>query len=206
MTFIYEMCPHCKGELIERKQPLEDSDSVNFCPKCGKKLVWACCGEQKLDDTMYKIVLNDATASDWRDRKNEFLSTLMKMGNCDMQEALKKYNTKDSIIFEGDVSATYVCIDVLEGFMPSIHYTVIPPFPYERFLDPFVSLCPVCGSDLIWKAEDTDHPNYVKEGLFCEKCNDWYMFNTRSKMVDDEEMLDEQLEHLGQLLKKDQTV
>ena len=68
------------------------------------------------------------------------------------------------------------------------------------------SLCPGCGSDLIWKAEDTDHPNYVKEGLFCEKCNDWYMFNTRSKMVDDEEMLDEQLEHLGQLLKKDQTV
>lgn len=49
-----------------------------------KKLVWACCGEQKLDDTMYKIVLNDATVSDWRDRKNEFLSTLMKMGNCDM--------------------------------------------------------------------------------------------------------------------------
>ncbi len=176
MIFLYEICPHCMKQLIERKQPIEDNDSVNFCPKCGKKMVWACYGEQKTDNTVYKIILNDASLSDNMDQENRFLSALMKIGDCDREEALQRYGTKDSVIFEGNVSDAYVSMGLLDGFTSWIHYTVVPEFPFERFLNPFVSICPNCGSDTIYKTEDIDNPpNYMKDGFFCENCNEWVM-------------------------------
>ena len=36
IPYIYDICPRCMDELIERKLPLEDLDSDKFCPKCGK--------------------------------------------------------------------------------------------------------------------------------------------------------------------------
>lgn len=190
MTFIYEMCPHCMSQLNERKQPLEDCDSVNLCPQCGKKMVLACYGEQKIDNTIYKIILNNASISDYMDKKNRFLSMLMKLGDINLEEALKKYKTKDCVIFEGNISSTYVSMGLLDDFTPSITYTVVPEFPFERLLDPFISICPICGSDTIHKTEDVEvPPNYVKDGIFCEKCNTWVMSTTMPKSDNDIEIL-----------------
>ena len=188
--FIYEICPHCMDQLLERKQSVEDVNSVNFCPQCGKKMVMACFGEKKMDSTIYKIILNDASVSDYNDRKNKFLSTIMKIGGFNFNEALEKYRTKDCVIFEGNISGAYVSMGLLDNFTPSIHYTVVPQFPYERLVNPFVSICPTCGSDTVYKTEDIDNPkDYVIDGFFCEKCNEWVMFTTRPKSEDDAEIL-----------------
>ena len=197
MMFIYEMCPHCKDQLYERKQPTEDMDSANFCPGCGKKMVMACYGEQKIDNTVYKIILNDASVSDYNDKKNSFLLLLMKIGNISQDTALERYKTKDCVIFEGNISATYVNMHMLDAFTPGIHYTVIPSFPLERLMEPFISLCPVCGSEIIHKTEETDTPpDCVKDGMFCGKCNDWTMYTILNKS-----QIDETLYHLKVSLK-----
>ena len=113
----------------------------------------------------------------------------MELGNISFNEALKKYGTKDCVIFEGDVSSTYVSMGLLDGFTPSIISTVVPPFPFERLVNPYICICPTCGSDTIHKTEDVDiPPNYVMDGVFCEKCNEWVMF-TMPKSDDDMEML-----------------
>lgn len=171
---------------------MEDMDSVNFCPKCRKKMAIACYGEQEIDDTVYKIILNDASVSDYMNKRNNFLSVLMKMGNVSFEDALKRYTTKDSVIFEGNISAAYVNMHALDGFTPSIHYTVAPSFPFERLLEPFICLCPICGSEVIHKTEEADKPaGCVKDGMFCEKCNDWVMY-----AVLDKSQLDETIYHL----------
>lgn len=182
MIFIYEMCPHCMERLIERIQPMEDGNSVNLCPKCRGKMVMACYGEQRIDNTIYKFVLNNASVSDHMDKKNRFISTLMKMGDIDFDEALKRYQTKDCVIFEGNASNTYVNMGLLDNFTPSIQYSVVPAFQFERLLNLFISICPICGSDTIHKTEDVDVPsNYIKDGFFCEKCNKWIMSTTMPK-------------------------
>ena len=188
MTFIYEMCPYCMEQLIERKQSIESQNNTNFCPKCGKKLALACYGEQKLDNTVYKIILNDALISDCENKKNNFLHVIMKVGNCSFDEALEKYNTSGCVVFEGDISGAYVSMGLLDDFTPDIHYTVIPSFPFERFLDPFISICPTCGNDTIHKVEDMrGASDYVKDGIFCERCHEWLMFTTMPKSNDEME-------------------
>ena len=197
MTFLYEMCPHCMNRLHQRKQPMEDMDSVNLCPQCGNKMVMACFGEEEVDDTVYKIILNDAAVSDYEDRKNRFLSVLMKLGNISPDEALERYGTKDCAIFEGNVSNTYVNMHLLDEFTPGIHYTVVPTFPFERLIGPFTSLCPVCGSNMVCKKEDIDNsPDYVWDGYYCENCNEWFMKGMVNKL-----QLDETLYHLTASLK-----
>lgn len=187
--YIYEMCPRCMNQLIERKQSVEDMESVNFCPECGRKLAIACFGKQKIDNTIYKIILNDASVSDHENRKNIFLSALMKMGGINFRKAIEKYTMKDSVIFEGDISSTYVNMGVLDDYTPSIHYTVVPQFPMERLIEPFCSICPTCGSDTVHKTAEIENlPDCVEEGIFCEKCNEWVMHAVVSK-ADDVEML-----------------
>lgn len=179
----YEICPHCMNELIERKQPIED-EKINYCSKCGKKLVLACYGKHKIDNTIYKIILNDTSLSDYM--KNKFLSVLMKIGGCNLKQALEKYETKNSVVFEGNINDTYVGMGLLDGYTSGIHYTVVPEFPFERFLNPFISICPVCGGDTIYKTEDIDYPpNFIKDGVFCENCNDWLMCTVISKESDE---------------------
>lgn len=171
---IYEMCPRCKDALIERKQSFEERDSVDYCPKCGHKLEWALLGG-KIDDTTYKIILNDTSFTE-HNKRIRFLEILKKIGNLSFSETMEKYKTKDCLIFEGDVCKTYVNMSLLDDFTPDIHYTVVPDFPLERLVNPFVSICPTCGSDTIHKTEDMDvPPNYVNDGFFCEKCNEWVM-------------------------------
>ena len=185
--FVYEICPQCMDQLYERKQPIDDTNSVNFCPKCGKKMECACVGEQRIDDTIYKIILNDASIPDLGDKKNKFIDTLMHIGAFDLGEAQRLYGAENSIIFEGNVSATYVNINLLEDFVPDIHYTVIPPFPFECLLNPFISICPFCGNNTVHRTEEVNNrPDDVKDGIFCETCNDWIMSTICSKLqIDD---------------------
>ena len=166
IPYIYDICPHCMDELIERNLPLEDLDSDKFCPKCGKKLNAALLGAQKLDDTTYKIILKDASITEYGNRRNRFIEELMKMGNISFDEALEKYNTKDSLIFKGNAREVYIKMDLIDGFSDQLHYQVVPNFPFLRFATPFSCICPTCGSDTIPK----------EGGIFCEKCNEWVLY------------------------------
>ncbi|MCM1251592.1 MAG: YgzB family protein [Clostridium sp.] len=164
MAYIYDMCAHCMDELIERKPLVEDYDSDKFCPKCRRKLDMAIYGTQKLEDTRYKIILKGGSIIvDFR--RERFLKTLMKIGNISYEEALEKYHTKNSLIFEGDARGVYISDNLLHGFSDAMKYEIIPEFPFQRCLGPFYSICPTCGSDTVWK----------EDGCFCEKCNKWLL-------------------------------
>ena len=176
---VYEMCPRCKDALIERKQSFEERDSVNYCPKCGHKLDWALMGD-KMDDTAYKIILNDTFCLTDYNKRIKFLEILKKMGNFSFNETLEKCKTKDSVIFEGDIKDVYLNMNLLDDFTPDIHYKVVPELPFARFHDPFISICPTCGSDTINKTVDVS-PDYVHEGVFCETCNKWVMYTSKPK-------------------------
>ena len=165
MPYFYDICPWCMDELTERDQHAEGGYSDKFCPKCGGKLETALIGAQKIDDTRYKIILEEAYISDYMDRKNRFIELLMKWGNISFDEALEKYNTKDSVIFEGDVREVYINMHLIDGFTDQIRYRVVPEFPFVISLTPFICICPDCGSDTVEK----------KGGIFCEKCNKWIL-------------------------------
>ena len=163
MPYIYDICPWCMDELIERDQHAEGGYSDKFCPKCGRKLEIALMGVQKIDDTRYKIILEEAHISDYMDRKNRFIDLLMKWGEISYDEAMEKYNTKDSVIFEGDAREVYINMKEINGHPDRVRYRVVPEFPFLRFATPFICICHTCG-------------NYVVEregGTFCEKCNEW---------------------------------
>lgn len=184
--YVYEICPYCMDQLYERKQPIDDV-VVNYCPRCGSKMECACLGEQRIDDTIYKIILNDVSIPNLGDKKNKFIKTLMRVGGFDLEEAQGIYRTENTLIFEGNVSETYVNMNLLEDFVPDIHYTVIPQFPFESLLNPFISICPICGNDTVSRTEEVNNrPDDVKSGIYCETCNDWIMFTICSKsQIDD---------------------
>ena len=179
MRRIYEVCIRCMDEPVERKQPPEDQESVNYCPKCGHKLDWALVGD-KMDDTAYKIILNDTFYLTDYNKRIRFLEILKKMGNFSFNETLEKYKTKDSVIFEGDIKDVYLNMHLLDEFTPDIHYKVVPELPFARFHTPFISICPACGSDTIHKTVDVS-PDYVHEGFFCETCNEWVLYTSKPK-------------------------
>ena len=118
----------------------------------------------KKPQLLYKIILNDTDhLTDHMNRKNRFLDELMKMGNLTFEEALEKCETKDCLIFEGDIKEVYIRIDSIARYVPDIHFTVVPDFLFDRYALPCDSLCRICGSHLV----DKDG------GTFCEKCNRW---------------------------------
>ena len=57
MNYTYMICPKCRNKLIEENKL--ESNAKQICPICGNQLVIALWGEQKIDDTIYKIILND---------------------------------------------------------------------------------------------------------------------------------------------------
>ena len=89
----------------------------------------------------------------------------MKIGNIGFGEAMKRYNTADSVIFEGDVKEIYIKKDLINGFADQIRYRIVPEFPFVSMLTPFICICPDCGSDTVEK----------EGGIFCEKCNKWIL-------------------------------
>lgn len=184
--YVYEICPYCMDQLYERKQPIDD-DVTNCCPKCGSRMECACLGEHKIDDTIYKIILNSVAIPNSGDKKNKFIEILMRIGKFNLEEAQRIYRTENTIIFEGNVSETYVNINLLEDFAPDIHYTVIPPFALESLLNPFLSICPICGNRTVTRTEDINNcSENIKSGIYCETCQDWIMFDICSKAeVDD---------------------
>ncbi len=163
MPYFYDICPWCMDELTERDQHAEGGYSDKVCPKCGGKLETALIGAQKIDDTRYKIILEEAHISDYMDRKNRFIELLMKWGNISFDEALEKYNTKDSVIFEGDAREVYIHMDEINGHPDRVRFRVVPEFPFLRCATPFICICHTCGSYVVEK----------EGGTFCEKCNKW---------------------------------
>lgn len=148
------------------------------CLKCGSKLVLAYVSDKKADDTVYKIILEGITKHE--QNENQCIETIMKIGGFDRNEALEKIDTENSIIFEGNLSDTYINMSLLDD-IGIVRYTVSPSIPYSRVI--CYDICPECGCETIEKMEEIDGlKNYVKQGMFCEHCNDWVIFCSVNKM------------------------
>lgn len=186
MYYGYDICPKCKDELIERKQPMRQQEEFKkcgegTCSKCGRNLVLACVGKQEKTNAVYKINLK--RKHDWEKVEGKYIEVLMKVGNCSEDVAKKKLNTSDEIIFEGDFLNTYLGMELLDD--AEIGYSVIPEFPFIRYLHHDISMCPNCGDETIEKTEELDDL-YIKQGMFCEKCNEWVVYCCISKLSKDE--------------------
>lgn len=187
MYYGYDICPKCKNKLIERREAQENKTefakySGNDCFVCGEKMVLACVGEKKIDNTIYKITLEEVF--NCKENEENYIKTIMKIGNFDVATARNKLNAQGSIIFEGDFFNTYKNMELLDD-IGSFVYNVTPPFSFTRFV--YHVVCPVCGGKTIEKTEEMqDLKNYVKKGIFCESCNDWVLQCSINKMnIDD---------------------
>lgn len=172
MQYTFNLCSKCKDKLIEQDVMREEDYRAIYCPNCGKEMIPALVGEEKVENAeniTYKIVLNEVLIDEMRDK---CVKVIMQIGNCNEKEALEKYNTKNSVIFEGDLLHTYLSLWCLSEKCYYLHYTVIPSLPYKPL---FAVLCPDCGEVATYKEEE-DGAGNVREGFFCEKCNDWITY------------------------------
>lgn len=60
MEYTYIICPKCMNGLIERKEA--DAHKAIYCLKCGNKLVPALYGEKRIDQTKYKMTMNETVS------------------------------------------------------------------------------------------------------------------------------------------------
>ncbi len=181
MYYAYDICPKCRNKFFERKEAKEnehdfDVYSDTCCEKCGEGLVLACVGKKKIDDTIYRITFR-ATES------NEiFLNTLCEVNGSDLRTEKDKLADEKNIVLEGDAVHTFLNMDSLTG--AAISYEVDPDFPFLRFGNYAVCLCPTCGSKTVVKTEEMqDVEDYMLQGFFCEKCNEWVMHCSISKLA-----------------------
>lgn len=82
MHCFLDVCPKCKGRLYESVWITDEEKyyaniSEVRCPHCGKRLINACLGEKRPDDTVYKIFLTYVPASD---KKEICIEILMEIG------------------------------------------------------------------------------------------------------------------------------
>lgn len=175
MRYIFDLCPKCKDKLIEQTVDDFQEYSETCCPNCGSRMDGVLSGNKKADDTIYKISLNQTR--NMHGRGDKCLEIIMRIGNLDESEALEKLNTQDSVIAEGDLLNTYLNLRCLDEIDYMVDYTVTPNFPYARV---FEQMCPGCGEKAVYKTEEIDEDE-IKEGFFCEKYNDWIMYDIRNK-------------------------
>ena len=180
MLYTFNLCPKCKDKLIEQDVAKEEDYKVIYCPNCGSAMEPALSGEEKAEDTTYKIVLNNVRIL--HNRSDKCLETIMQIGGVDEKEALEKLGTKESVIFEGDLLNTYLSLRCLDKIGNIVDYTVVPQFPYARV---FAQICPQCGEEAVYKKEDVEEDK-VKTGFFCEKCKEWIFNNIKDKYEFDE--------------------
>lgn len=188
----YYMCRKCKNKLIEKIQ-MEDSDTQYFeteekCEKCGGKLKLVLTGEDRLDDTTYKLYCGTPVIAE----KDKCVRGIMGVCNCSIEEARQKlsigYNylsekevPSEALLSEGNIFQTYLNMEILD--QAGMTYHVKPEFPLKRrqYID-----CPGCGSETVYKMERTekseDAADYMKHGWFCETCGEWVSFCYFSKM------------------------
>ena len=163
MLYTLNLCPKCKDKLVEQDIEREEDYKTMYCPNCGRELILAFEGEEKVEDAediTYKIVLNEVIIDEMRDT---CVKVLMEIGNIDEKEALEKYNTENSVISEGDLLHTYLSLWLLGVSCYYLDYTVIPPLPYKSY---YAFLCPDCG----------EVATYKEDKFFCENCNEWLTY------------------------------
>ena len=172
MLYTFNLCQKCKDKLVKQDVARKEDYKTMYCPNCRREMTPALVGEEKLDDAenvTYKIVLNEVIIDEMRDK---CVKVIMQIGNFSEQEALEKYNTENSVIFEGDLLNTYFSLLRLREECYYLHCTVIPPLPYKILS---VVLCPDCGEVATYKKEEAGEGK-VREGWFCEKCNEWIAY------------------------------
>lgn len=172
MLYTLNICPKCKDKFVKQDVVREEDYRSVYCSYCGREMIPVLAGEERLDDiekTIYKIVLNEVIIDEMQDK---CVKVIMQIGNYGEEEALEKVNTKNSVIFEGDLLHTYLSLWLLSESCYYFHYTVSPPLPYQIL---FAQLCPDCGEVVTYKKEEVGEGK-VREGFFCEKCNEWISY------------------------------
>lgn len=180
MYYAYDICPKCRNKFFERKEVKEnehDFDVYNSicCDKCGEGLVLACVGKEKIDDTIYRITFRYSQSNE------VFLNTLREVNGSDLQIEKEKLADEKSIVIEGDVVHTFLNMDILTG--ATISYKVEPDFPFVRIGNYEFCLCPACGTKTVVKTKEMQgEGDYMLQGFFCEKCNEWVMHCSVSRL------------------------
>lgn len=174
MEYVYMICPKCMSGLIEKKEAAERN--IKQCVQCGNKLVPALYGKKKIDNTIYKMVMNGEIFA-FEDPFPAFRKEVQK-GNFDVDTLVHRLETggEGSLLYEGDAYHTYLLMLALDRTVIVLNgCTVTPKFPFTFAVEPMVALCPACGSETAEKLI-TDRPDREDEiGYYCEKCNQWVM-------------------------------
>lgn len=174
MYFGYEVCPKCMNTLIEREQSKEndfEEYSGKCCLVCGSRLVLACVGDKRIDDTLYRIILSEISVSD----KKNYEEILKKL---DIDISLEEFNNREMVIFEGTAVDIYIKMELMDS--AGIKYIVVPKFPFARMIYNKVCLCSKCGGETVQKIEN--HNEYINKGFYCENCKDWELYNSFSRL------------------------
>ena len=176
MYFGYDVCPKCMNTLIERAQSMENANdfeeySGKYCLVCGRKLVLACVGDKRIDNTLYKIILSEISVSD----KKDYVEILKKL---DIDISLEELNNRETVIFEGTAVDIYIKMEILDS--ARMKYTVTPKFPFARMIYNQVCLCSKCGGETVQKIES--HKEYINKGFYCENCKDWMLYHSFSRL------------------------
>ena len=145
--------------------------SGKYCLVCGNKLVLACVGDKRIDNTLYKIILSEISVSD----KKDYVEILKEL---DIDISLDKLHNRETVIFEGTAVDIYIKMEMLDS--AGIKYTVVPEFPFARMIYNQVCLCSKCGGETVQKIEN--HKEYINKGFYCEYCKDWVFYHSFSRL------------------------
>lgn len=174
MEYAYVICPKCWDKLIEVEKDEELSIyEQRRCPNCGTRFGLALLGENKIDSSVYKVIIKKKWG--WDQKRTDIISKDLNRAHFDVEPIMESINngTQGTIIYEGDVLHIYLFECVFIGFESWIEFEIVPRFPYKIF-HPEYFLCPECGAEVISRQEPYDRiKGWLLDGLFCENCNEW---------------------------------
>lgn len=174
MEYAYVICPKCWDKLIEveKKEDLSIYEQSR-CPNCGTRFGLALLGENKIDNSFYKVIIKKKWGLD--KKRADIITKDLNKAHFNAEAVMESINngTQGTIIYEGDVLHTYLFECVFIGFESCIEFEIVPRFPYKIF-HPEYFLCPKCGAEVISRQEPYDRiKGWFVDGLFCENCNEW---------------------------------
>lgn len=172
MHYDYMICPKCRNRIVEQNE--QEINNKQICPICGNQFVTAFWGEQKIDDTIYKIILKHQPII-W-DTSIDSLKKGLEGHDLaiDADTLIQKLESgnEGEVLFEGDAIHAYFFMEALDCMIA--FYSVIPKFPFHRSIEPDMALCPLCGSKTVEKLEQIENDkDYLTHGWFCESCQMW---------------------------------
>ena len=182
MHYVFELCPKCKNELVEKDMEEFQEYIPGTCSNCGNEMEGVLWGDKKVENAIYKITLNKVRNMD--KGKEKCQKIIMKVGGLDRNAAWEKMNTQGSIIFEGDLLHTYLNLNLIDQMGTAIDYSVTPKFPYSRA---FIMICLDCGAEPEYKVKYKDNKPVIS-GYFCNRCKQWIMYDLFSELDSDETM------------------